>query len=174
MLVILGELELSTTNKRYKSRAFLRRPNTLLLEYRILESIHAHVNAWLGPAFLPMNALMGQFVIFCNVTLIQNWKELDFSSKFVLSETTVVLTVFWTFVLEMCGQQYSKCRKVLDSWRFLKFAKSSEAKYFFKIRKTCPVMSFGVAGTFTIKRKTVLSFVKGVSRGTFRALMTLK
>jgi hypothetical protein len=160
--------------KNYKTLPSLRRPNTLLLEYRVIEQGHFQANAVLGRAVLPTNALIGQFVIFCNLTLIKDWTKLDFYSICVLLGSTVLFTVFWILTLELCGHYHSKCKMVLNSWRFLKFSNSSEAKYFFKMRKACPLMAIGIPGTFTVKRKTVLGFMKGISKGTFRAIIALK
>jgi hypothetical protein len=42
------------------------------------------------------------------------------------------------------------------------------------MRKACPLMAIGIPGTFTVKRKTVLGFMKGISKGTFRAIIALK
>jgi hypothetical protein len=142
--------------KRYKTHDSLRTPNILLLEYRILHRMHIGVNAVLGTTLLPFNALLGQFIIFCYLTLIRDWKKLDFYSICILSAASFSCMVFWIVALELTGQQHIKSRRVKDSWRLLKFDSSWEAKYFYKMRKICPVIHIGIPGTFTIKRKTVL------------------
>jgi hypothetical protein len=169
---MLKELEIK--NKRYKTKSSLRSPKNLLLEYRILQTLHYNVNQVYGYTALPFNALIGQFVVFNIVTLIRNWADLDVYSIQVLGATSFIGGVFWSSVLEVCGQQDSLCKQVLKSWKNVQFHNSFEAKYFFKMRKACPIIQIGVPGTFAIKRKTVLSFMKGISRGTFRALMALK
>jgi hypothetical protein len=173
---MLKEMEVSqqSKNKKYTTQSSLRTPNSLLLEYRLLETIIFYTNDMVGRMALPFNALIGQFAIFSIVTLIRDWGTLDSSSIYVLSGTSSVLMIFWIFVLELCGRESSIGRRILKSWKLLKFQSSSEAKYFHKIRKAYPLIQIGVPGLFTFKRKTVLSFVKGISRGTFRALMALK
>jgi hypothetical protein len=172
---MLRELEITSNNpKRYKTKLSLRRPDTLLLEYRLLETIVFNANELYGHYTLPTNALVGQFVIFANVTMIRDWVELDGYSICVLSATSLVIMCFWVTVLEVCGKEYSMGMRVLKSWKYLKFQSSVEAKYFHKVKKTCPVIQIGLAGFFTVKRKTVLNFMKGISRGTFRALIALK
>jgi hypothetical protein len=160
--------------RRYKTRGSLRCPDTLLLEYRIMEQTHFNINAVLGRPLLPCNALIGQFVIFSQITLIRDWNKLDFYSIYVLAASSSTSMILWIIALEICGQQNSKCKEVMDSWRFIKFQNSSEAKYFYKMRKICPVIHIGILGTFTVKRKTVLTFAKGISRGVFKELLALK
>jgi hypothetical protein len=169
---MLKEVEIK--NKRYRTKSFLRSPKNLLLEYRILQALQYNVNQVFGLTVLPFNALVGQFVIFSIVTLIRNWDDLDVYSIYVLAAASFMCITFWSFLLEVCGQQDSLCKQVLKSWKNAQFHNSFEAKYFFKMRKACPIIQIGVPGTFTIKRKTVLNFMKGISRGTFRALMALK
>jgi hypothetical protein len=129
-----------------------------------------------GGYALPTHVLVEQLVIFSNVTMIREWTELDVYSNSisVLAGATYVILSFWIIVLEVCGKGHSIGKKVLKSWRNLKFQSSSEAKYFHKVRKSCPVIYFGAPNTFRIRRKTFLNFVKGISRGTFRALIALK
>jgi hypothetical protein len=171
--VMLKELE-TKPNKRYKTKSSLRNPNNLLLEYRILQALTYNVNQIFGLTALPFNGLVGQFVIFSLVTLIRDWADLDLYSIYVLAAASFMSIVFWSFLLELGGQNDDLCKQVLKSWKNVQFQDSFQAKYFFKMRKACPRIQIGVPGTFTIKRKTVLNFIKGISRGTFRALVALK
>jgi beta-lactamase superfamily II metal-dependent hydrolase len=84
-----------------------------------------------------------------------------------------VFMSFWIVNLEVFGKMQSMAKTVIKSGKNLRFRTSSEAKYFHKVRKSCPVLSFGELNTFTVKQKTVLNFVKGISKGTFRALIAL-
>jgi hypothetical protein len=175
---MLRQLEVArvATNspKLCQTKPALRRQETLLLEYRLLETIVFNVNELYGKYMLPSNALVGQFVIFANVTMIRDWVELDEYSICVLSATSLVIMSFWVIVLEVCGKEYSMGMRVLKSWKYLKFQSSVDAKYFHKVKKACPVIQIGMAGFFTVKRKTILNFMKGITRGTFRAVIALK
>jgi hypothetical protein len=152
---MLRELEVTTKfQKRYQGIPLLRRPLSLLLEYRLLEAITFNANKLYGGYALPTHALVGQLVIFSNVTMIREWTELDVYSISVLAAATYVILSFWIIVLEVCGKGHSIGKMVLKSWRNLKFQSSSEAKYFHKVRKSCNVIYFGVPNTFRIRCQT--------------------
>ena len=43
-----------------------------------------------------------------------------------------------------------------------------------KFAKSCLSISFGKSGVFLVRKKTVLNFIQGILRGTFRAVSVLK
>lgn len=84
-----------------------------------------------------------------------------------------MIQIIWAWILEICGRYNAESKKTLDSWKFLEHRGKEEKKLMSKVRKSCRPFSFGEKGIFVIKRMTVLKFLRGIVKGTFRALLTL-
>lgn len=60
----------------------------------------------------------------------------------------------------------------MKSWKEIYFKDKKEAKWFSKFRKARKELELGKKGVLTFKRLTVLKFLRGIIKGTFRALLT--
>jgi hypothetical protein len=96
----------------------LRTLEHLPLEYRKVEIIHKVVNILLGPAIIPMYMIVSDSTLFCNVTLITRWNEIDWSIKAVLILWTSGLFSIWVVLLEASGRFHIKGKGLLASWRY--------------------------------------------------------
>jgi hypothetical protein len=70
--------------KSYTTLGELRTLEHVPLEYRKVEILHKVVNILVGPAIIPMYMIVSDLTLFCNVTLITRWNEIDWSIKAVL------------------------------------------------------------------------------------------
>jgi hypothetical protein len=142
----------------------------LVLEYRAVEILHISGISTFGSLFLPLHVLLGQFILFSNVSALRGGKDFDYN--FVI--LSFYAQAAWFCVLEFGGRFHKNSTKTVKSWKCLAFKTKAEAKYMSKFRKACVPLKIETKGMFSIRRLTVLKFVRSVVRGTFRAVLTLK
>ncbi len=74
-------------------------------------------------------------------------------------------------MLEISGRIHEDAKKTIKSWKNIEFSSLHERKYMSRFRKCCRPLKLGIEGTFTIKRLSVLKFMRAIIKGTFRALV---
>jgi hypothetical protein len=142
---------------------------------RSFQLLHKSVFGAIGFALIPLHFICGQFVVFCQYSLITGWSGLDSVSKGMLGINGTALLMFWVGVLETAGRFHKLSRSSIKRWK--KEGKMSESKYERKFIgrfcKSCKPLSMGLEGTFVIKRLSAMKFLRAVIKGTFRAVVTL-
>ena len=81
---------------------------------------------------------------------------------------------FWSIVLWLGGYLYIKGVKLLKSWERSSWGMGvKEDKIMQKFRRSCEPIVIKHGKQWVIKRVTLLGFIKGITRGSGRALLTL-
>jgi hypothetical protein len=142
-------------------------------EYRCLEIMHRLTMKSFGMAFPAIQGLLGQFVLFCNFNIILGWDTLGRIDRILLTLWTLTSMFLWIIVLELSGRFCENAKQTLKSWKFMKFDDKLQGRYMKKFRKTCRPLNIGLDGYMRINRLAVLKFIRGITKGTFRALLTV-
>lgn len=158
----------------HRTLSKLRLPQNLSIEYRKFEILHSLVIHCISIAIVPFNSAVLHFILFCNFMLIRHGHSLDNLSLALLIIWTLVLQGFWLMVLEVGGRFHKFSKSTLNSWKFLNIKDKCKKKYMKKFRKSCKPLYLGMQGYFVMNRLSVLKFLRGVIRGTFRTVVTLK
>ncbi|OXA37094.1 hypothetical protein Fcan01_28165 [Folsomia candida] len=159
--------------RAYKTYRSLRQPYNLIHEYISVQMIFKQVMSIYGFWLLVMHAFMGQFALFCNYSVIKYWDQLNPLTRILLIVWSAVVLIPWISFLHVSGNFYQLSQRTLKSWKEIKCRNTLERKYLSKSRKACRPLKVGADGVFTIKRLTVLKFIRGIIKGTFRAMMTI-
>jgi len=168
--LILKELRPNKAN--YVTFNHLRTLKYLLPTYRSLEVLHLNVNSIVGLAFIPEQTLVTQLALFSICTMISRWNELDVITTMLLFTWTAGFLVIWSTALEAAGLLHMEGRRLLLSWKHWNW-NAHDKKVMSKFRKSCRPIGLRVGSYHIIKRTSVLSFLRGIVRGTFRALLTI-
>lgn len=120
-----------------------------------------------GPTFIPFQSIVMQFSLFSNWMLLNYWGTLGIL-RLVLILMEAGLISFWTIILEFGGRFYEASKRNKESWRQL----GEQSKFVRKWRKSVRHLYAGYEGYHVIRRLSVLKFLKGIVRGTFRILLT--
>jgi hypothetical protein len=166
--------ELRGNEKKYLTLNELRNDAFALThEYRCLELIHRLTMQSFGGVFPVAQGLVGQFILFCNFYIILGWDTLGRIDRILLTLWTLSCTCSWLIILELSGRFYENAKQTLKSWKFMKFEDKLQGRYMKKFRKTCRPLKIGLDGYMKINRLAVLKFIRGITKGTFRALLTV-
>jgi hypothetical protein len=168
--------ELRPNRASYRTLSYLREPGTLTGFYRTLEIMLKLFNQTFRPVILPAQSLMSQFNVYCNFTLITYWGEMDEAMKMILISWAVISISSWTPILQFGGWFNANAIQTVKSWKYLDWGKNDK-KFLSKFRKSCRPLGIRVEGRYgqyCIRRKTVLKYIKGVTKETFTAIIALK
>jgi len=154
----------------YKSRESLRSAEKLFLEYRAMDLLLMKMTIVLGPLIIPVQAVITNLSLFCNYTIIREWDQLDKTTVVILLFWTSGVLVCWLGVLEVGGWLNSGGSKILQSWKHFNWP-ALERKILNKQKKACRPYAVRVQSYYCIKRLSILKFLKGIVKGTFRALL---
>jgi len=166
--------ELRPNKKKYVTRHSLRHSAQLPLFYRQLEILHKAGIRLLGKILLPMQFLIGKFILYGNFTLVRYGHILTHLDLLRISSFVLIFQVVWSLTLEFSGQFYRHSIATLISWKGLRIPRKEDRKYMSRFRKSCRPLYIGTEGYFVIRRLTVLKFLRAIIRGTFRSLLTAK
>jgi len=168
----MNNFNYNKTRPLYRFSNRLRTIKYLPLIYRSIELIQLNINCLMGVAFIPMQALITQLSLFSICMVITKWKETDGVTKSLLAVWTVGCLMIWSAALEIGGRLNLEGKRLLRSWKDWNWS-NKDKKLINKIRNSCRPISLRAGGFHIIKRTSVLKFLKGIVRGTFRALLTI-
>ena len=164
--------EFKPNQKQYNTINALRCPNNLPVQYRSLEVLHKNALEIAAPCIIPIQVIFTNLCLFCNFTLITQWNKMNTVTKAVLLLWTCAVLVAWITGLQFGGWMRLKSIQVLRSWYFYEWSKA-DMKYMRRFQRSCKPLAIRVGKMYCIKRNSVLTFLRGIVRGTFRALLTL-
>jgi len=159
---------------QYRSLRSLREVDNLIKEYLTIEYLHKRCIKFYGQGLIPSHILIGQFILYCNFTLIRHRKKLDFIINFFLVGSALCAFVFWVLTLEAAGRFQKDSSKSLASWKYMKQESPFKMKLLRKYRKRFRPLVISAGEYFSIKRLHVLKFMRSIVTGTFRTLLTIK
>lgn len=166
--------ELRHRQKSYATIPELRqRPQHVCLVYRALEIYVKNLLIRFGSILLPMQALVSQFILILNYILIKHGHEMSWITIMVAVVWSLACQIVWITLLTLAST-FHKEAVATRSWKGFEFRWKSEKRYMAKCARSCRPLYIGTGEVFQISKRTVLKFLQGLVRGTFRALVTLK
>lgn len=166
--------ELRVDRKSYKSVPELRQPSGLMPAYRSSQILQNQVNGLMGYFILPSQTMVTQIILLNTFTLITQSQHMSIPTLALMCVWTLTVAVFWSVILLMGGYLHFYGVKILTSWKYHAWPTKRDKKLMSKFRKSCPPIQVNFQKAYVIKRLTVLKFIRGLSRGILRILLTLK
>lgn len=157
---------------KYRTDPSLRTTCNIQVMIRALQLLHEHTLNFLGIWLVIGNGYFMYTVIFCSAVLMCYWSELLPIPKVMLCGICLIFLGFWLFLLELGRYFFVKGAKTMRSWKVCKWG--SNTKQMIKFQKSCRPILLSWGTQFVIRRATVLNFLRGIVRGTFRTLIVMK
>lgn len=166
--------ELNLQRKNYKSVASVRLPEKLILVHRSAQVfLQAYVLPVLGYLLVPAQAMITHMVMFACFLLTKHGDKVSQTMKSVVISWALLAAITWIAILELCGFIHSGGVGLLKSWKYHRWSCRKDKKLMSRFRKSCKPIMIHYGRTYGIRRITVLKFVRGLSKGIFRTLLTL-
>ncbi|CAL8070812.1 unnamed protein product [Orchesella dallaii] len=163
--------ELRMDRKKYKTSDNLRTPKNLIKVYRTVQLLNIEAMFCCGPFIVPQQILLSKFIVFNNYMQILYSQQMSWVTASLLGFWAFAFTLYWTIVLSFGGYLYYHTHKVLLSWKCHGWNCRADSKLMAKFRKSCTPITVHHGKTFVIRPLTVLKFIRGLTVGTFRALL---
>jgi len=167
---ILQEFILNS-RRNYIAKNTLRTLPHILREYKSLEILQKQAAELYGFMFTPLQFLIGKCILYVIYTLLKHGGDIPSSLKLLIALCGINLLIIWPIILETCGKLHRHGCAIISSLRFLNCGR--HRKYISRFKKRCRPICIGTPYFLTVKRLTVLKFLKGVIRGTLRMLLAL-
>jgi len=174
LILPILEKDFRPTNPSFRTVDLLRSPEYFLKAYRSIQLLHKLGAETYGQIIPLMQTMESQLIILGLFTLIRNFSQLDETVVSLLVVFVILSFCFWTGILWAAGKFGSISCATIQSWELFPWNSRADRKYIIKFKRSCPPLLIGVQGVFNITKVSVLRFLQGLIRGTFRALLTLK
>lgn len=170
---IINELRLGRKRYKFLSTSRLRQPENLIMTYREIDIIFSSANRMVGLMLLPFYAAATWLVVFSCYFLVRHLTVMSIVSCALMGTFALVAGVSWILVLIMGGYIESNGLKNLNSCKKYRWASTWEKKVMLKFVASCRPICLCYGKQFIIRKKTVLMFVQGLSRGLVRVLLSV-
>jgi hypothetical protein len=175
LVVPMITIELKSRLSKYETSAALRSSSKRIVSvYRSIEILHIGLVELLTWGIFPLRFVFTNLILFCNFMLIRHFHDLDIPTKAILCVWSMMALCVWTIFLQFGGHLYTGSWAAIKSWKYFQWQNRFEGKIFGKVRKSMRPLKVGVGCYFTIKRLTVLKFLRGIVRGTMKALLAIR
>lgn len=165
--------ELRMGLKAYKTNAILRTdPQNLVIVWRSIEVLTKVLNVEVCFALLYMQACIIGVSLFATVTLVYRWSRIDPFLRIFMMFCATMGPMAWCIFLILAGLEYKWGMDTLATWSPQYWARRVDSKYIMRQRWATKPFSLGDGKRYCIRPITVLTFLRSLSRNTFRALIT--
>lgn len=143
----------------------------LSFEYRCFEIMHYIEMEMYGNLFVPLHTLIYILIIFPLAILIQHSSHMDNKTIIIILNRSVGFCIFWGTTLRFGGYYFAQNVKTLRSWGKLDLS-CGDKLYMRKFVKSCKPLQIGDQARFKFTKLSILFFIRGISRGVVRVLLT--
>ncbi len=158
----------------YKSIPALRSPDKLILAYRAAQILLGRTISVVSLFMFPTQCIVYKMVVFTSYMMLKHGNEMDTMSVFTLSFQAFLAAIYWSSTLVMGGNLHAQGKRILLSWKYHnKWPDRFTKRLMGKFRVSCKPFQLNWGKTYTIKRLTVLKFLRSLSRGILKALLAL-
>ncbi|CAL8143369.1 unnamed protein product [Orchesella dallaii] len=174
--LLLGEFHCGRKlqNVRMKTSSELRKIETIRFKYRILEVLHLKLTLLWREFILPLESLILMLGIFGNFTLITYSEILTPLNAAIILIWVLVATSFVILGLNFGGALYTRGCEVLGSMKNNDWGSRTNNKIMKKFVKSCRPIQIGYGRMYAIRKLSVLKYLRTLTKGTMRVLLTLK
>lgn len=168
--------ELKLGKRKYRSISKTRESPTLIHVYRSVQVLHEVLNNYVGGFLIVMQALVTILFCFAGFMAIKHRKQVSGPALLLLDSWALFGPSAWCAVLILGGYLHSNANKLLNSWKHFQrsWKYAAERRIMGRFRRSCRPLCIAYRKMYVLKRVSVLLFVKGLSRGIMRALLTLE
>lgn len=168
-------MECHVNRKWYIASEELRMPQTLLMEWRIIQIVQLQVNSLFGPTLIPLHTLFSKLFVFCTYVIIRKGDQMDDTMKLMFQMWAFLGVIVWAIILLFGGLVHLHGQKVLNSWKYHKWQNVPRRKkqIIRKFVKSCIPLTVCYGRTYVIRRLSVLKFFRQLSVGVLRTLLAL-
>jgi len=160
--------------KSYATKAELRKPRILSIEYRKVELVIKATMEFMGPLLFVGQFLMGHVGLMVNYVLVRHWDDVSIESVVIIVVIWISVQAFWVFTLGLGGKTTQQFGKVVASWKYLRTSSKEESSFMKKFRKSCRPIVIGLEGYIKLRRISACKYLYGYSRSTLRILLTIR
>lgn len=158
----------------YRSIPALRAPDKLILAYRTAQVLLHKTISVVVLFMFPTQSIVYKMVVFTSYVMLKYGNEMDIMNALMLAWFAFLAAGYWSSTLVMGGQLHSQGKRILLSWKFHNQWPDKRTKIIMgKFRRSCKPFQINCGKTYTIKRLTVLKFLRSLSRGILKALLAL-
>lgn len=179
--VILGTVyipfivkELRVGRSKYKTVDELRYSENLKVVYRMAQLNQIRINGLAGKLLIPAQAMVTLVFVFGGYVVIRHRSQMSTVPFLMVTSWTFAAAFGWGLVLTMGGYLQSHGVKILKSWKQHPWRSKNEKKEMNKFAKSCRPIMMCYGKMFAIRRVSLMSFVRGMTRGLMRAILTLE
>lgn len=167
--------ELRLCRKRYHSISKTRESATLIHVYRSVEVFHNVLNNYIGVYLLITQFLITILFCFTGFMVMKHSKHMSRAALILLISWAIAGPFVWSCCLVLGGYLHSHGHKLLISWKNYQrsWRYCEERKIMEKFRNSCRPLCLAYKTVYILKRVSLLLFIKHLSRGIMRALLTL-
>lgn len=174
-LVFTQELRLNRPKGKYITVDTLRKKaHNLQMVFRSFQVLHSNTISFLGLYLLLFYGAFMLAAVYINFVLIHYWGVLHLMSKALLLMVAFLVMGFWTSILELGKLYFVRGNKLLNSWKGTRWGSAHETKTMNRFRVSCKPIVISYGNQFVIRRVSILLYFRGVVRGTFRTLLTMR
>lgn len=166
--------ELTCGLRSYRAWNRIRKVPNIFNVYRGLQIIHIECLSALGPMLVFWHGACTYTPVYANLVLICNWSDVHVSVRILLLVVSVGASFMWLLILQLGNRFCNHGKSLLHSWRLHDWKSVANNREMRKFRKSCRLLLLCFNNTYVIRRITPFLYVKGIVRGTFRALLALK
>ncbi|CAL8132167.1 unnamed protein product [Orchesella dallaii] len=170
---VLNEFRMNGVQK-YKTMRGFRTARNIMLEYRSIQILHLAFMDVFGNILIPLHFLIMKLVVFSNVVVIRYHNEMHPGVMAMLGIWSILGTAFWCATLALGGYVFRKSLETRRSWKNWKWKSRFDGVIMAKFRKSCKQFMISYGNIYVIRRHSILKFMKGLTCGTFRVLLTIK
>ncbi len=165
--------ELNVEKPKYNTVPSLRTPKRLTKVYREVQvGVRILMNVF-GLLLVPAQTLITQLAIFVSFLMSEHRNKMGTTTQMVMVSWAILSVCTWVLILEVAGYVHKYGEEVLKSWKYHVWKTKFERRLMSKFRKSCKPIMIHYERAYTIKRITVLKYVRGIIKGVFRTLLTL-
>lgn len=168
----LKELRVGRKASAYQTNSKLREMNNLIRIYKGAEILLARTNVIVGFVLFPLQSICTMICVFSAFEVIKHRDDLGIEIVLVLLIWAVVTPLGWAGVLIIGGVVHSEGNKILASWKQFPWRNARERVIMGKFRRSCMPLRIAWGRIFIVRRTSLMVFVRGLSRGIMRCLLS--
>lgn len=172
-LYIFINHELKLNRAYYLTNSSLRSFDSLQRLFRAFQLVHKSclIEGHFEFYIVGLNAYLQLISIFLSFVLIRFWKDISFLSKGPLLIGLLIALGSWGVFLEIGGRMQVGSKSTIMSWNRHNWETKLQNKLMALFCRSCKPIVWCYGNHFVVGRKSVLTFYKGVNRGTVRSLL---
>ncbi|OXA38773.1 hypothetical protein Fcan01_26454 [Folsomia candida] len=170
--IMAKDLRAGITSRRARQDKLLSLKH-LTFEYRCFEIMHYVEMEIYGKLIVQLHTIIYILIIFPSAILIQHSSHMDSKTIAIICSYIIGSCMFWGTILRFGGYYFAQNAKTLRSWGKLDLS-CEDKLYMTKFRKSCKPLQIGDQARFKLNKVLILFFIRGISRGVVRVLLTSK